>query len=713
MTEVSGTETILEHITDAFIAMDREWRLTYLNERALVQTREARARDVAVAELLGRTLWDVAPGLVGTRFEHELRRAVREQTVVEFEEYSAAAARWVEVVVYPSLGGVSVYAHDSSARKAAEEEARRRAEQQALVADFGRRALAADGLQRQLDDAVGLVAATLDVELVGIAEVAPGGELIFRAGVGWGDGAVGTHVAQVGRDSLVEYTLRVGAPVIVEDMATDERFALRAIGREHGVVSALSVPVAGPVEPFGTIALMSTGRRPFSPSEVSFVQAVANVLAGAAERSRGQERFIRLREAERRRIARDLQEEALVGLTHALSLAAGGGDARRSAELTGALERVGRQLRGAVFDLRLGSRADTPFPQLLAALIAVHRAVAVGYEIELDLGDGVPSGPLGVRGIEALRIVGEALTNVRRHAGPTRVRVHVRGSAGRLHAEVSDDGRGIERGGRTGGATGQGLVGMRERAALLGGVLDILSDAATGTTVSLDMPLQAADDGGVEQVRVLLVEDHTSVLQAIAGMFEREPDFTVVGRARSLAEAREQLQGVDVAVLDLGLPDGDGADLIAGLRAASPGAHALVLSAGLDRVRTARAIEAGAAAALDKTAHLGQVVDAVRRLRAGQTLLAADEVVELLRLAARQREQERDERRAIESLTPREREVLQALGAGLDSQAIADRLDISIRTQRNHVAAILFKLHVHSQLQAVLFGLRHGAVDEP
>jgi DNA-binding CsgD family transcriptional regulator len=88
------------------------------------------------------------------------------------------------------------------------------------------------------------------------------------------------------------------------------------------------------------------------------------------------------------------------------------------------------------------------------------------------------------------------------------------------------------------------------------------------------------------------------------------------------------------------------------------------------------------------------------------------EVAELLHLAGRRREQERDDRLAIESLTPRELEVLRALGAGLDSQAIADRLHISLRTERNHVARILAKLGVHSQLQAVLLALRYELIDQ-
>jgi len=170
--------------------------------------------------------------------------------------------------------------------------------------------------------------------------------------------------------------------------------------------------------------------------------------------------------------------------------------------------------------------------------------------------------------------------------------------------------------------------------------------------------------------------------------------------------------GVDVAVLDLALPDGDGIALIPELRAASPDVEVLVLSANLDRAQTARAIDAGAAGALDKTADLDQVVDAIRRLRAGEALLPGHEIVELLRFAGDRREQEREDRQAIASLTHREREVLKAVAAGLDGQTIADRLGISIRTERNHVARILNKLGVHTQLQAVLFALRYGLIDE-
>jgi DNA-binding NarL/FixJ family response regulator len=166
----------------------------------------------------------------------------------------------------------------------------------------------------------------------------------------------------------------------------------------------------------------------------------------------------------------------------------------------------------------------------------------------------------------------------------------------------------------------------------------------------------------------------------------------------------------DVAVVDLGLPDGYGGDLIRDLREANPRAQTLVLSASLERRDIARAVLAGAAGVLSKTAHLDEVVEAVKRLRAGETLMALAEVVELLRFARSRREEEIEARRSAQKLTPREIEVLGALAEGLGSEEIADRLHISLRTERNHMANILAKLGVHSQLQALVFALRHGIV---
>ena len=105
------------------------------------------------------------------------------------------------------------------------------------------------------------------------------------------------------------------------------------------------------------------------------------------------------------------------------------------------------------------------------------------------------------------------------------------------------------------------------------------------------------------------------------------------------------------------------------------------------------------------------VGQAVPQLRGGETVMPLTEVVELLRFAGPQPEQQRQDRLAISRLTPREREVLQALAQGLDSQEIANHLSVAPRTERNHMASILAKLGVHSRLQALVFALRYGLVD--
>ena len=126
-------------------------------------------------------------------------------------------------------------------------------------------------------------------------------------------------------------------------------------------------------------------------------------------------------------------------------------------------------------------------------------------------------------------------------------------------------------------------------------------------------------------VRVLLVEDHAPIREAIASQFEPHPDFQIVGQAASLAEARELLAGADVVILDLGLPDGSGAELLPEIRAANPFACAVVLSATYDRALHTRAVEHGAAAVLDKMTHLGQMAQTVARLLAGERLVPSED----------------------------------------------------------------------------------------
>ena len=213
--------------------------------------------------------------------------------------------------------------------------------------------------------------------------------------------------------------------------------------------------------------------------------------------------------------------------------------------------------------------------------------------------------------------------------------------------------------------------------------------------------------------RILLVEDHASFRQTLAFVFDQESEFEVVAQAGSLAEARQVMDGleVDLGVMDLSLPDGEGIELIKDLRESNPHFAALVLTASLDRAEHARAVESGAAGILHKSAGVDEIMDATRRLGEGETLLSQEELIALLRLAGQSREEEREARASIEQITPREKEVLQALGEGLSNKEIAARLHVSVDTERTHMMNILNKLGVHSRLQALLFAARHGLVE--
>ncbi len=221
--------------------------------------------------------------------------------------------------------------------------------------------------------------------------------------------------------------------------------------------------------------------------------------------------------------------------------------------------------------------------------------------------------------------------------------------------------------------------------------------------------------GGGSVVRVLLVEDHAIFRELFARTFELEPGVEVVAQAGSLAEANERLEelpgGVDVAVVDLGLPDGDGTGLIGELRAKNPHAVALVLTANLDLDSRARAVAAGAAGVLHKSASIDEVMDAMRRLSEGEVLLSQREVIELLRHADRERTRERNAKSAFESLAPRERDALEALAMGMNDKEISAYLNVGVGTARGYVAGMLRKLGAHSRLQAIVLAVRHGFVE--
>jgi PAS domain S-box-containing protein len=185
--------------------------------------------------------------------------------------------------------GVFAAARDITKRKHAEEEVRRLAQLQSAIAELGQRALRTESTAGLLDEAVGVVARNLEVDFCNVLELLPGGEeLLLRSGVGWKEGLVG-HTTIKAQGTQPGYVIRSECPVIVADAATETRFALLPQVLGENVLSAMSVVIATPEGPYGALGAHSRRRRTFTPDEVNFLQAVANVLGSAIQRKRAEE----------------------------------------------------------------------------------------------------------------------------------------------------------------------------------------------------------------------------------------------------------------------------------------------------------------------------------------------------------------------------------------------------------------------------------------
>ena len=217
-------------------------------------------------------------------------------------------------------------------------------------------------------------------------------------------------------------------------------------------------------------------------------------------------------------------------------------------------------------------------------------------------------------------------------------------------------------------------------------------------------------------IRVLLIDDHQLLTDALAGLMRHTTDVEVVGMCNSLAAVKRAIRSrrttVDVALMDYLLPDGTGADATRLVKQRWPKARVVMLTAVADDETMLDAVEAGVDGYLTKDRAGTDVVDAVRAAHAGEILLPHAVAVELAhRVGMNRRVAVR--RIDVHDLTPRELEVLQALVEGRSSRDICADLYIAPNTLRTHVQNLLSKLRVHSKLEAVAYALRQELVDVP
>lgn len=217
---------------------------------------------------------------------------------------------------------------------------------------------------------------------------------------------------------------------------------------------------------------------------------------------------------------------------------------------------------------------------------------------------------------------------------------------------------------------------------------------------------------GERPARVLVIDDHSAVAEAVAMAIDTQPDLDCVGTASSIAEGRRlaaELQP-DVILIDVELPDGDGIEAVPELRRETPRARVLVLTGHTAVGVLARAASAGVCGFLPKESGIQEVLKAVRVARDGGMIVNNATLSGVLsRIAATQSDSGRS---AVEMFTPRELDVLRGMAQGSDPQNIARALGMSVNTCRGHVKSILGKLGAHSQLEAVVIALRRGLLPE-
>ena len=211
-----------------------------------------------------------------------------------------------------------------------------------------------------------------------------------------------------------------------------------------------------------------------------------------------------------------------------------------------------------------------------------------------------------------------------------------------------------------------------------------------------------------DAIRVLLVDDHAVVREGLSALIGTEPDLVVAGEAGDAPQARQLVESTpaDVLLLDLVLHRGDGLEVLAAARRLQPGLRVLILTSFSDDDRVLRAVELGARGYLLKDSRADELLDAIRRVHRGQTVLAPSIAGAVVGRLSRTGPAEASE----EALTERETEVLILIAGGLSNREIATDLTISERTVRAHVGNLLGKLGLSNRTQAALYAVREGLV---
>lgn len=213
----------------------------------------------------------------------------------------------------------------------------------------------------------------------------------------------------------------------------------------------------------------------------------------------------------------------------------------------------------------------------------------------------------------------------------------------------------------------------------------------------------------MDKISLIIVDDHPMFLAGLQQMFKKQSDFEVVGVAEGVSQLETLLEAGSptLILMDIEMPEGDGISATAFVRKRSPGTKVVILTGYDNPDLIFRALKAGAVGYLLKNSRPRDILDTLRKVAAGEIFLNPELASKFLREF--QRDQELEEvRRLVQTLTPREEEVLRLVATGATNREISQRLFISELTVKMHLASIFRKLQVNDRTKAAILALKAG-----
>lgn len=215
----------------------------------------------------------------------------------------------------------------------------------------------------------------------------------------------------------------------------------------------------------------------------------------------------------------------------------------------------------------------------------------------------------------------------------------------------------------------------------------------------------------MQQIRILLADDHTIIRSGLRLLLEQQPDFRVVAEASDGREAVELVSKhhPEVAVLDIGMPQLNGIEATRLIAAKEPHTHVVILSMHADESYVLKALKAGASGYILKNSAEADLIRAVRTVADGKSFFSPVIGKLLLEDYVRQVRDKHVED-SYDLLTPREREILQLLAEGKTNKEVANLLQLSVYTVDAHRSNLLKKLNLHGVPELILYAVRKGII---